>query len=142
MLPSVVAYLDSEKVLVGESARRGAAQDPLNTLSSIKRLMGRGQQDLSLDHLPYEFTDAQQGMVRIRTRRGDVSPVEVSARSGRSGQGRRRLLQDLRSNFELTLCNGKVCLRLIKVVRIQLIDRRFQRTQSTLQSRESGLIFR
>jgi molecular chaperone HscA len=79
LLPSVVAYLEGEKVLVGETARRGAAQDPLNTLSSIKRLMGRGRQDLNLDHLPYEFTDAQQGMVRIRTRRGDVSPVEVSA---------------------------------------------------------------
>jgi molecular chaperone HscA len=79
LLPSVVAYMEGGKVLVGEAARRGAAKDPLNTLSSMKRLMGRGQQDLDLDHLPYEFNDAQQGMVRIRTRKGDVSPVEVSA---------------------------------------------------------------
>lgn len=79
LLPSVVAYREGGEVVVGQSALATAAGDPLNTLSSIKRLMGRGQEDLSLDHLPYEFAGAEQGMVKIRTRRGDVSPVEVSA---------------------------------------------------------------
>ncbi len=79
LLPSVVAYKDNDQLLIGELARLGASDDPLNTLTSIKRLMGRSQQDLNLAHLPYEFGEADSGMVKIRTRRGEVSPVEVSA---------------------------------------------------------------
>lgn len=79
LLPSVVAYSEDGDIIVGELARQNAPRDPLNTISSIKRLMGRGREDLSLDHLPYEFTDTKAGMVKIHTRRGDVSPVEVSA---------------------------------------------------------------
>ncbi|MDH5547625.1 MAG: Fe-S protein assembly chaperone HscA [Gammaproteobacteria bacterium] len=80
ILPSVVHYA-SEGVIVGEIGLKHAVKDPLNTLSSIKRLMGRSANDLNSlgSQLPYEFVDESAGVPRIKTRRGDVSPIEVSA---------------------------------------------------------------
>ena len=55
------------------------ARDPQNTIVSVKRLMGRGLADLAdARRFPYRFVDAP-GMVRIATRAGVKSPVEVSA---------------------------------------------------------------
>lgn len=81
LLPSVVRYLAGGDHRVGEAARAQAAEDPLNTIASVKRLMGRGVADLKTlgDVLPYEFVDSDSGMPRIRTAAGDVSPVQVSA---------------------------------------------------------------
>ena len=78
LLPSVVRYLDGGAVRVGIEAERQAAADPRNTVVSIKRLMGRGLADAMAQRTPYEFVDSA-GMVRLRTRAGDKSPVEVSA---------------------------------------------------------------
>jgi molecular chaperone HscA len=81
LLPSVVHYGDAE-VLVGEVAQQKQSSDPLNTLSSIKRLMGRGIEDVSQlgDVLPYDFvTDVNSNVPRIHTRGGDLSAIEVSA---------------------------------------------------------------
>ncbi len=81
LLPSVVRYLEDGKVVVGKEALRDAATDPLNTIASVKRLMGRGVEDLKTlqGHLPYEFVGTDSGVPRIRTRAGDVSAIEVSA---------------------------------------------------------------
>jgi molecular chaperone HscA len=55
------------------------ASDPQNTIVSVKRLMGRGLDDLSDDRrFPYRFVDAP-GMVKLATRAGVKSPVEISA---------------------------------------------------------------
>lgn len=81
LLPSVVHYSDTE-IEVGNSALEKQVQDPMNTLSSIKRLMGRGIDDVrSLGEvLPYEFDGTQDSKVpRILTRQGKVSAIEVSA---------------------------------------------------------------
>ena len=80
LLPSVVRYTD-EGVVVGETARRAATSDPLNTIASAKRLIGRGVGDIKSlgDGLPYEFVEQESAVPRIRTRAGDLSPVEVSA---------------------------------------------------------------
>ena len=80
LLPSVVRYTDEETV-VGEAAKAAAATDPLNTIASVKRLMGRGVGDLKTlaGRLPYDFAETSSAVPRIRTRRGEVSPVEVSA---------------------------------------------------------------
>ena len=80
MLPSVVQY-GEDRTVVGEVARLGAAADPLNTIVSVKRLMGRGVEDVKTlgDQLPYKFSAAEGGVPRIVTRAGDVTPVEVSA---------------------------------------------------------------
>jgi len=80
LLPSVVAYTESG-IIVGKEAKQQQVADPLNTMSSIKRLMGRGVDDLRLlgDELPYRFAETDSVVPRIQTRRGNVTPVEVSA---------------------------------------------------------------
>ena len=81
LLPSVVRYLPDGGRVVGFEAKAAAAQDPLNTIASVKRLMGRGVEDIKTlgTQLPYVFVPGVSGMPRIRTAGGDVSPVEVSA---------------------------------------------------------------
>ncbi|MCG5514260.1 Fe-S protein assembly chaperone HscA [Ectothiorhodospira shaposhnikovii] len=90
LLPSVVHYGTEGRVLVGHEARRLAALDPLNTLSSVKRLMGRGVADLKTlaGHVPYDFAPGEGGVPRIRTQAGEVTPVEVSAEILKALRGR------------------------------------------------------
>ena len=81
LLPSVVRYLERGQTQIGAKALVARAEDPLNTVVSVKRLMGRGLADVKRlygDALPYEFVDTP-GMVQIKTRAGTKSPVEVSA---------------------------------------------------------------
>jgi molecular chaperone HscA len=80
LLPSVVRYTEDGTV-VGHQARADAAIDPLNTIVSVKRLIGRGIADIKSlgGRLPYEFRQEETAVPRIHTVVGDVSPVEVSA---------------------------------------------------------------
>ncbi|MGV6827243.1 MAG: Hsp70 family protein, partial [bacterium] len=80
ILPSVVHYGENE-VVVGRSAVSLAASDPLNTVTSVKRLIGRGLDDIKVlgSQLPYQFVQEDSAVPRIQTRRGAVSPIEVSA---------------------------------------------------------------
>jgi molecular chaperone HscA len=80
LLPSVVRYLESGP-LVGYEAKAAATADPLNTVASAKRLMGRGLADVKHlgTELPYVFVAGDTGVPRIHTRSGNVSAVEVSA---------------------------------------------------------------
>ncbi|MCQ9375054.1 Fe-S protein assembly chaperone HscA [Methyloversatilis sp. XJ19-13] len=79
LLPSVVRYLADGTAVVGHAARAAQAQDPRNTIASVKRFMGRGVADVAhVESMPYVFEDAP-GMVRLRTTQGAKSPVEVSA---------------------------------------------------------------
>jgi molecular chaperone HscA len=64
---------------VGYAALARASQDPHNTIASVKRLMGRGLADVAVERRQaYRFADGE-GIVRIATRRGTKTPVEVSA---------------------------------------------------------------
>lgn len=80
LLPSVVRYVDNQTI-VGDAAKAAQSDDPNNTIVSVKRLMGRAYADIADDatHLPYQFTDTDAAMVKIDTRAGAKSPVEVSA---------------------------------------------------------------
>ena len=80
LLPSVVRYT-RDGVVVGQEAKLAAVVDPLNTIASVKRLMGRGLDDVKHlgSRLPYHFSEAESAVPRIQTRAGDVSPVEISA---------------------------------------------------------------
>ena len=80
LLPSVVRYTSSGKV-IGDEALAEAANDSMNTIVSVKRLMGRGVEDVATlgDQLPYRFSASEGGMPRIETVSGNVTPVEVSA---------------------------------------------------------------
>ena len=81
LLPSVVHYRRGVDPVVGEAALEAAADDPLNTIASVKRLMGRGVEDVKRlgNLLPYEFVPGESAMPRINTAAGERSPVEVSA---------------------------------------------------------------
>ena len=81
LLPSVVNFSNTQ-VLVGYQAQALQTSDPLNSIASIKRLMGRAQQELVQlgDVVPYEFVTSEDSNVpRIRTRGGDLTAVEISA---------------------------------------------------------------
>ena len=79
ILPSAVRYLENDGRQIGSDALSAQAEDPQNTLVSVKRFMGRGLKDIAnADKLPYQFVD-KPGMLAIQTRAGEKSPVEVSA---------------------------------------------------------------
>ncbi|HEX3061812.1 MAG TPA: Hsp70 family protein, partial [Usitatibacter sp.] len=79
LLPSIVRYLGAGRVDVGYGARSAQADDPANTIVSVKRFMGRGVADVArYGALPYRFREAP-GMVSIETAAGERSPVQVSA---------------------------------------------------------------
>ncbi|MCC7114242.1 MAG: Fe-S protein assembly chaperone HscA [Burkholderiales bacterium] len=78
LVPSIVHYGEGA-TLVGYDAAPRQSPDPQNTIVSVKRMMGRGLADLTDDRrFPYRFVDGP-GMVRLATRAGTKSPVEVSA---------------------------------------------------------------
>ena len=87
ILPSVVRYLQGQGRQIGYEAVANAAQDPENTLASVKRFMGRSLSDIANpEKLPYKFVKpegneavADKGMLSIQTVQGAKSPVEVSA---------------------------------------------------------------
>lgn len=80
ILPSVVRY-HKDAVEVGASARDAAQSDPLNTIISVKRLIGRDVSELKTlgSQLPYDFVDLDKPVPRIRTAAGNVTAIEVSA---------------------------------------------------------------
>ncbi len=83
ILPSAVRYLlddrGNTRRQIGFEALSAQAEDPVNTVVSVKRFMGRRLADLpDAGKLPYDFED-QPGMVAVRTVAGAKSPVEVSA---------------------------------------------------------------
>ncbi|MGQ2992592.1 Fe-S protein assembly chaperone HscA [Variovorax sp.] len=80
LLPSVVRYLDKERRQIGFDAVAARAQDPSNTITSVKRLMGRGLADVThREAMSYAIGGGDGGMVQVHTAAGDKSPVEISA---------------------------------------------------------------
>lgn len=79
LLPSVVHYQAEQAPRVGFDAKADAAQDPLNTLSSVKRLLGKALADVDASHFPYHFSGSENGSLQIETNVGAINPVQVSA---------------------------------------------------------------
>ncbi|EMB4313657.1 TPA: Fe-S protein assembly chaperone HscA [Klebsiella aerogenes] len=80
LLPSVVNY-HASGLTVGYEARLNAAQDPVNTISSVKRMMGRSLADIQTryPHLPYQLLASENGLPMLQTAGGLLNPVRVSA---------------------------------------------------------------
>ncbi|MDU2940238.1 MAG: Fe-S protein assembly chaperone HscA [Enterobacteriaceae bacterium] len=80
LLPSVVHY-QTQGHVVGYDARDRAAQDPANTVSSVKRMMGRSLADITAryPHLPYQLQASENGLPMIATPAGVLNPVRISA---------------------------------------------------------------
>jgi molecular chaperone HscA len=79
LIPSVVRYCEDGSVQVGHPALAQARVDPKNTIVSVKRLMGRALADIDTSHLAYDLEGAEQGVMRLKTRRGALTPIEISA---------------------------------------------------------------
>ncbi|MDP9876072.1 molecular chaperone HscA [Variovorax boronicumulans] len=80
LLPSAVRYLEGDRRQIGFDAVAARAQDPANTITSVKRLMGRGLADIAnRDAMSYRIGGDDGGMVKVQTSAGEKSPVEISA---------------------------------------------------------------
>lgn len=81
LLPSAVRYGAEGIIAIGEEAKMASAIDPQNTIISVKRLMGRGLEDITKtgEQYLYDFDTSKTGMPYIQTAAGSKSPVEVSA---------------------------------------------------------------
>lgn len=79
-LPSIVRYTQ-DTVEVGALAALSSAQDPKNTIVSVKRFMGRSLTDIQTGEqsFPYEFAESENGLPLFVTPQGLVNPVQVSA---------------------------------------------------------------
>src|SRR5687768_10171741 len=79
--PSVVAFTKEGERLVGQVAKRQAVTNPENTVSSIKRFMGRKFSEVSGEQqrVPYRIVAANNGDVWVETRGKKYSPPEISA---------------------------------------------------------------
>ncbi|CDH23914.1 Fe-S protein assembly chaperone HscA [Xenorhabdus bovienii] len=80
LLPSVVQYRKDE-TQVGWQARQQAASDPVNTIISVKRMMGRSLADIQqrYPNLPYQLQASENGLPLLNTVAGLVDPIQVSS---------------------------------------------------------------
>ncbi len=82
--PSIVAYVDGDEILVGQSAKRQAVTNPENTIFAVKRLIGRRfdedvvQRDIEL--MPYKIVGAKNGDAWVEVKGKQMAPPEISAR--------------------------------------------------------------
>ncbi|MGR5361071.1 Fe-S protein assembly chaperone HscA [Vibrio mediterranei] len=80
ILPSAVHYTE-ELTTVGVEARDNAASDPVNTIISVKRLLGRSLSDVQSRYpsMPYSLTESDNGLPVLQTRGGAKNPIQVSS---------------------------------------------------------------
>jgi molecular chaperone DnaK len=93
--PSVVAFTKDGERLVGQAAKRQAVTNPLNTIASVKRFMGRRFDEVQaeLKYVPYKVSKASNGDAQIEANGKTYSPPEISA----------MILQKLKSDAEAYL---------------------------------------
>lgn len=80
ILPSAVRYAD-DSITVGIEARDNAALDPVNTIISVKRLLGRSLADVQTRYpsMPYSLTESDNGLPVLQTAGGAKNPIQVSS---------------------------------------------------------------
>ena len=89
--PSIIAFTKDEEVLVGQSAKRQAVTNPENTLSAIKRLIGRSfdddvvQRDISM--VPYKIVKADNGDAWVEANGNSMAPPEIAAITALASSG-------------------------------------------------------
>ncbi len=92
LTPSVVGFTDKGERLVGQIARHQQVTNPVNTIFSIKRFMGRRHSEVSSEEkiVPYGITGASGELVKVNARGKEYTPPEISA----------MILQDLKKTAE------------------------------------------
>lgn len=78
ILPSVVRY-SVDGITVGQAAAEQAVIDPQNTISSVKRLMGKAFSDVDASRIPNVLVESESGQPLLKTIAGELNPVQVSA---------------------------------------------------------------
>src|ERR1035437_5134932 len=93
--PSVVAIDKDGERLVGQHARRQAAVNPENTISSIKRFMGRKLKEVKGEsqHIPYHLIEGREGRAEIQIAEENFTPEAISA----------MILQKIKADAEIYL---------------------------------------
>ncbi len=79
--PSVVAFKDDGERLVGQPAKRQAVTNPQNTVSSIKRFMGRRHDEVGteISEVPYKVIAGSNDQATVQIGDKQYSPPEISA---------------------------------------------------------------
>lgn len=80
--PSIVAFTEKGEVLVGQTAKNQMITNPMNTIRSVKRFMGRRYDEVSneIKLVPYDIKKGSGESVMVGTREKDYRPEEISAR--------------------------------------------------------------
>ncbi len=79
--PSVVAFTKDGDRLVGQVAKRQAVTNPVNTVFSIKRFMGRRMDEVSheIELVPYKVVKGQNNLASVEIQGKKYTPPEISA---------------------------------------------------------------
>jgi molecular chaperone DnaK len=79
--PSVVAFLKNGERKVGDPAKRQAITNPVNTISSVKRFMGRRYDEVTneISHWSYKVVKGDNNTCRIDIDSRHYTPQEISA---------------------------------------------------------------
>ena len=84
ILPSVLAFMENGKILVGNPAKELRSEIPFSVVASTKRLMGKGINDLTEEDklfFPFDFSESdEKGILKFRVQNHTVTPPELSAR--------------------------------------------------------------
>ena len=90
--PSVVGFAGDGERLVGQMAKRQAVQNPRQTISSIKRFMGRRHHEVKEEEtkVPYEVVGNSDDLVKVKVGESEYTPPEISA----------MILKDLKKSAE------------------------------------------
>src|SRR5690606_29597238 len=78
--PSIVAFMENGERKVGDPAKRQAVTNPQNTISSIKRFMGKKYGDVGeeLKNISYEVVSGDNETVRIKNGKKKYTPQEIA----------------------------------------------------------------
>src|SRR5437762_6670453 len=81
LVPSVIYFDESGTILVGNGAKEKMVEQAKNTIFSIKRLMGKGIDDVRADLplLPFEVSPESEHIIRLKIFGRDYTPPELSA---------------------------------------------------------------
>ena len=81
--PSIVAFLENNEKLVGQSAKRQAVTNAQDTIFAAKRLIGRTFEDNTvkkdINKVPYKIVSSEKGEAWIEAKGEKYSPAQISA---------------------------------------------------------------
>ena len=80
-LPSIVGFLENGERKIGDPAKRQAITNPVNTVQSIKRFMGKRYSEMKSEneHVTYEVVKGDNDTIRVKIKDRLFTPQEISA---------------------------------------------------------------